>query len=181
MFFSRRSLLATGTGLAGLSAMQSPRALSIPSTRIPNSEIADLIERSAAANQALLNGDVDTYRSMISFTDNFTLMTPFGGEPSRGKDITYEQWEAMRSFFRNGTLLQEVIESYRSDELIVLVAIERTRVEVGGLPAQDWPLRVTLVYQREGNGWGLAHRHADALFSGINLKLAAAVARGEHR
>jgi ketosteroid isomerase-like protein len=57
--------------------------------------------------------------------------------------------------------------------------IERCHVEAGGLPAQDWPLRVTLVYRREGAEWRLAHRHADPLVKGVSHEQAAALARGE--
>lgn len=61
---------------------------------------------------------------------------------------------------------------------MVLAVIERQHVEVGGLPDQDWSLRVTLVYRREGSEWHLAHRHADPLVKGISLEQAAAIARG---
>ena len=30
-------------------------------------------------NAALLRGDVDRYRTMVPYTDDFTLMSPFGG------------------------------------------------------------------------------------------------------
>ena len=63
--------------------------------------------------------------------------------------------------------------------MVVLAIIERPRVEVGGLPAQEWPLRVTLVYRREGSEWRLAHRHADPLARGVSLEQAAALARGD--
>ena len=63
--------------------------------------------------------------------------------------------------------------------MVVLAIIERAHVEVGGLPAQDWALRVTLVYRREGSAWRLAHRHADPLSHAINLTQSAALARGE--
>lgn len=54
--------------------------------------------------------------------------------------------------------------------------------KVGVLPAQDWALRVTLVYRREGVEWRLAQRHADPLgASPINLTESAALARGERR
>lgn len=43
---------------------------------------------------------------------------------------------------------------------------------------QEWPLRVTLVYRREGSDWQLAHRHADPLFHEISLEGAAALAPG---
>ena len=45
-------------------------------------------------------------------------------------------------------------------------------------PAQDWALRVTLVYRREGDEWRLAHRHADPLAKGVSLEQAAALALG---
>jgi ketosteroid isomerase-like protein len=61
--------------------------------------------------------------------------------------------------------------------MVVLAIIERAHVEVGGLPPQDWSLRVTLVYRREGAEWRLAHRHADPLAKGITLQQAAALAR----
>jgi ketosteroid isomerase-like protein len=88
-----------------------------------------------------------------------------------------ERWEAMGRFFRNGTLEQEVVQSYASADMVVLAIIERAHVEVGGLPAQDWSLRVTLVYRREGTEWLLAHRHADPLVASISLEQSAALAR----
>lgn len=140
--------------------------------------LAELIQRSAEANAALMRGDVDKYRALVPLASDFTLMSPFGGMPTRGPDITSERWEAMERFFRNGTLEQEVVQSYASADMVVLAAIERAHVEVGGLPAQDWSLRVTLVYRREGTEWLLAHRHADPLVAGISLEQSAALARG---
>ena len=142
-------------------------------------EAAALIERSAEANAALMRGDVDRYRALVPTSGDFTLMSPFGGAPSHGSQLTDERWEAMRRFFRNGTLQQELVQSYATADMIVLATIERARVEVGGLPAQDWALRVTLVYRREGTGWQLVHRHADPLAPGVSVEQAAALARGE--
>ena len=91
--------------------------------------------------------------------------------------MTGDRWEATGRFFRNGTLEQEVVQTYASADMVVLAVIERARVEVGGLPAQDWALRVTLVYRRDGAEWRLAHRHADPLVAGISLEQAAVLAR----
>ena len=146
---------------------------------MPTSPVAALIQRSAEANAALMRGDVDRYRALVPITRDFTLMSPVGGTPTHGADMTSERWEATGRFFRNGTLEQEVVQSYASADMIVLAVIERAHVEVGGLPAQDWALRVTLVYRREGTEWRLAHRHADPLVAGISLEQAAALARGE--
>lgn len=143
------------------------------------SAVTGLIERSEEAHAALMRGEVARYRSLIKLADDFTLMSPFGGTPSRGADITDERWEAMGRFFRNGVFEQDVVQVYGSADIVVLVLLERQTVEVGGLPAQSWPLRVTLVYRREGAQWHLAHRHADPLAAGITVEKAAALARGE--
>ncbi|MGH6864719.1 MAG: YybH family protein [Methyloceanibacter sp.] len=135
------------------------------------------MQRSEESNSALMRGDIDGYTALISLAEDFTLMSPFGGTPTRGSDLTREWLEAMGRFFRNGRLEQEVVQSYGSDDMVVLATIERTSVEVGGLPAQDWSLRVTLVYRREGPEWRLAHRHADPLVKGISLEQAATLAR----
>jgi len=128
-----------------------------------------------------MRGDIDRYRALNSLTDDFTLMSPFGGTPTHGRDMTGEAWERMGRFFRNGTFALEVIQSYGTDDMVVLAIVERCNVEVGGLPAQEWPLRVTLVYRRDGSEWRLAHRHADPLVVGVSHTTAAALARGEIR
>lgn len=144
-----------------------------------NKMLSDLIRRSADAHAALMRGDLARYRELISYTDDFTLMSPFGGKPTRASDLTPERMEAMGRFFRNGSFEQDIVQSYGSADMVVLAIIERQHVEVGGLPAQDWPLRVTLVYRRDGSEWRLAHRHADPLVKGVSLAQAAALARGE--
>ena len=73
----------------------------------------------------------------------------------------------------------ELVQAYASPGMVVLAIIERANVEVGGLPAQDWALRVTLVYRRQGADWRLVHRHADPLANGVTLEQAAALAKGQ--
>jgi ketosteroid isomerase-like protein len=141
--------------------------------------VAELTRRSAEAHAALMRGDVGRYRALIKLANDFTLMSPFGGAPTRGADITAERWEAMGRFFRNGVFEQEVVHICASADMVALALIERQTVEVGSVPAQNWPLRVTLVYRREGAEWHLAHRHADPLAAGITVEKAAALARGE--
>ena len=60
----------------------------------------------------------------------------------------------------------------------MLVAVERQHGEVGGLPDQDWSLRVTLVFRRVGDRWEIAHRHADPLVREIPFEHCAQLARG---
>jgi ketosteroid isomerase-like protein len=141
--------------------------------------VAELIRRSAASNAALMRGDIERYRALVRIADDFTLMSPFGGAPTHGRELTADRIRAMGRFFRNGSLRQEVVQAYACADMVVLAVVERAHVEVGGLPAQDWSLRVTLVYRREGDAWLLAHRHADPLVAGISLEQSAALARGQ--
>jgi ketosteroid isomerase-like protein len=165
---SRRSLLAAGD-VSLTASVRDGQA---------DTAASDLARISEEANAALMRGDVATYRALVPRTQDFTLMSPFGGTPSRETDISEETWDGMSRFFRNGTLKQEVVQTYAGTDMIALAVIERAHVEVGGLPAQDWVLRVTLVYRREGGQWLLAHRHADPLGHAITLQRSAALARG---
>ncbi len=176
MLTPRRSFIAAGA--IGAASLAAAPARSQPKACDHGSAIAELTRRSEQANAALMRGDIATYLSLITVSDDFTLMSPFGGTPSRGA-YSREQWEKIGAFFRNGTLKQEVAGTYATADMIVLAIIEHGHGEVGGLPAQDWPLRVTLVYRRNGDKWLLVHRHADPLAKGISLEQSAALARGD--
>ena len=145
---------------------------------VTDEDLAELIRLSEEAASAYIRGDIRRYLTLIKHTDDYTLLAPFGGEPHRGFDASNEQLEALERYFQSGEANLEVVQSYTSTDLAVLVAIERQHGEVGGLPDQDWSLRVTLVYRREGAEWRLVHRHADPLVHGISLEQLAALARG---
>jgi ketosteroid isomerase-like protein len=106
-------------------------------------------------------------------------MQPFGGPASHGFDANPERLAAMARYFAGGNAELEVVETYASADLVVLVFIERQRGRVGGLPEQDWSLRVTQVYRRRGGAWELVHRHADPLVRNVGLEKTAALARGD--
>jgi ketosteroid isomerase-like protein len=105
-------------------------------------------------------------------------MPPYGGETARGFDVE-SALESTPEMFRGGEADLELVETYASGDLAVLVAIERQHGEVGGLPDQDWSLRVTLVFRREGSQWRLVHRHADPLVHAISMEHMAVLARGQ--
>jgi ketosteroid isomerase-like protein len=142
-------------------------------------QVQELIHHSEAANAALMRGDVERWQALLPRTSDFTLMAPMGGAPTHEAQITQQTIDAMSRFFRNGTLTQEVVQTYATDDMVVLVTIERSHVEVGGLPAQDWALRATLVYRREENEWRLAHRPADPLVARISVEQSAMLARAQ--
>jgi ketosteroid isomerase-like protein len=179
---SRRTLLAAGaTGLASLAAGLREASADMPAADMPPIDMppAERLARlSEEANGALLRGEVDAYRALVPRTQDFTLMSPFGGTPSHEAGFTEKTWEGMKTFFRNGVLKQELVAAYAGTDMVALAVIERANVEVGGLPAQDWALRVTLVYRREQGEWRLAHRHADPISHAITLQQSAALARG---
>lgn len=169
MHTSRRAILAT--------ALTSAAPAVTSGGEIASHDIAArLAALSETANGALMRGDIARYSELITFTDDFTFMSPFGGAPKRGP-LNDAQMTAMGRFFRDGVLKMDLIEAYVTEGIAVLAVVEHNHVAVGGLPAQDWTLRVTLVYRRYGAEWRLAHRHADPLPAELDLAGAAALAR----
>ena len=147
-------------------------------SNVSDEELAELIRRTSEAGSALISGDIRTYLALVPHADDYTLLDPFGGEPTRGFDASSESLETTERFFQGGEADLEQVESYTSGDLVVLVLIERQHGQVGGLPDQDWSLRVTWVFRREGSEWRQVHRHADPLVHGISVEQLAALARG---
>lgn len=172
---SRRSLLAAASAIGSLKAAGPATATDVTAANAIAQQLATTSEQ---ANDALMRGDLTRYRELVRFSPDFSLMSPFGGAPTHGAQLTEDKLASLGRFFRNGRLTQEVVQTYASADMVVLAVIERAvHVEVGGLPAQDWALRVTLVYRRVGTDWHLTHRHADPLVAGISLAQSAALAR----
>jgi ketosteroid isomerase-like protein len=143
-------------------------------------ELAALVQRTAEAAQALISGDIEGYAARIKHAHDYTLMSPYGGETVRGFDDSDAALDALAQFFRGGEAQVEVVETYASGDLAVLVVIERQHGTIGDLPEQDWSLRVTWVFRRTAaSDWELVHRHADALVHGIDHERLGALARGE--
>ena len=122
---------------------------------------AYLTERAREKNAAFMRGDMQRWSELVRIAPDFTLMQPFGGPASHGFDTSPRRMAELSKYFQNGKTELEVVETYVSVWIAVLVMIERQRAEVGGLPEQDWSLRVTEVYRKNGSEWQLAHRHAD--------------------
>src|SRR5262249_59053963 len=107
-------------------------------------------------------------------------MSPYGGDTVRGFDDSDEALDALAQFFRGGEANIEVVETYMSGDLAVLVVIERQQGTIGGLPEQDWSLRVTWCVRRTApSEWEVVHRHADALVHAIDQERLGVLARGE--
>ncbi len=144
-------------------------------TPVDVDELVDLMREAASA---YIGGNVRRYFELMQHADDFTLMDPFGGDVSRESVPTEERLVALEEYFKGGECTLEVVQTYASGNLAVLVVVERQHGEVGGYPDQDWSLRVTLVFRREGGVWHLVHRHADALVHPITFEQLAQLARG---
>ncbi len=141
-------------------------------------EVDGLVRRAAEGNDAFMNGDMTRWLALTPHCPDFSIMSPFGAWTANGFDASPEHLAAMAANFTEATTELEVISSHASPEMIVLAVVERQRGVVGGLPEQDWSLRVTLVFRRVGAAWQLVHRHADPLVGPITLGQLSMIARG---
>ena len=121
--------------------------------KVTDEELTELVQRVTIAAKAYISGDIRTYFLLMEHSDDYTLMSPFGGEVERGFDISPEHIESLERFFQGGEAEVDIVETYTSGDLAVLVLIERQHGEVGGLPDQDLSLRVTWVFRRDGSDW----------------------------
>ena len=172
------------TRLALKAALAMPLSASAAQEPMPTAseqEVADLVRKTEARASAFMRGDMDRWSGLMRIAEDFTLMQPFGGAASRGFDASPDRLARLASYFRNGDAKVELVQSYASGDLVVLAVVEREHGEVGGLPDQDWSLRVTQVYRKHGSEWQLVHRHADPLVHNVGLEAAAAIARGARR
>ena len=150
------------------------------SRTVTDEELAALVQRITEAAQALISGDIEGYVARIDHAHDYTLMSPYGGDSVRGFDDSDEALAGLARFFRGGEATVEVVETYTSGDLVVLVVIERQHGTIGDLPEQDWSLRVTWVFRRTaGSDWELVHRHADVLVHAIDHERLGVLARGE--
>jgi ketosteroid isomerase-like protein len=141
-------------------------------------DIDELVRRTEEAAAALIRGDIDRYLELTDHAPGYTLMNPFGGPAVQYEDRAGSVRESA-GYFQGGDAKLEVAEVHAWDDTVVLVMIERQHGKVGDLPEQDWSLRVTQVFRREGSDWKLVHRHADPLVHPIGLGQVGALARGE--
>jgi len=144
---------------------------------ISDDELDELIRRTEEATTAFMQGEMDRYLELTRHAEGYTLANPFGGAPRRYEDRAESLREAA-DYFAGGEARIELVKAHAWGDTLVLVMIERQHGLVGGLPDQEWDLRVTQVYRREDSEWLLVHRHADPLVEPIGLERAAEIARG---
>lgn len=141
--------------------------------------IDELLATIGEATAAYIGGDMDRYFELFDHGDAYTLMPPYGGPTRHGFTVTDEDRAALKRFFTGGTGVFEMEGCWHAGDLAVVAGIERQRGEVGGLPEQDWSLRVTLVLRDRGGRWEMVHRHADGLVHELPFDLFARIAAGD--
>ena len=80
-------------------------------------------------------------------------------------ELTTKQNAASKQMFKDGESTFEVVNKIVTDDLVVLVMIERNTIRVQGANEdQPWVLRTTQVFRLDQDGrWWRLHRHADPL------------------
>ncbi len=141
----------------------------MPFNKPSAAEIADLVRRATQGNDAFMNGKMDQWLALTPHSPDYSLMSPFGGWSTNGFNASPERLAAMSRHFASAKTELELVATHATADMVVLAVVERQYGVVGDLPAQDWSLRVTLVYQRRGKDWHLVHRHADPLVKSIAL------------
>ena len=146
--------------------------------QITDADLAELVELMRDAASAYIGGEIRRYFDLMQHADDFTLMDPFGGETQRHTPVTDARIAELEELFQGGECTLEVVETYASGNLAVLVVVEHQHAKVGPYPPQDWSLRATLLFRREAGVWRLAHRHADPLVHPITFDQLSELTRG---
>jgi ketosteroid isomerase-like protein len=131
---------------------------------MPAKSLQDAIEESHAAGDAILKGDKSGYQALFTQREDVTLGNPFGPF-AKGRRNVEATLAGAASHYRDGGMSgADLVATYVSDDLAVVVENERGKTKVGG--AQDLApvaIRVTSVFRLEGDFWKLVHRHADPI------------------
>src|SRR5215211_8762201 len=110
---------------AALGTIRNHKEAAMAQGSVTDQELADLIQRAGEASSAFIRGDVGRYLALITHADDYTLMAPFGGTPTRGFDTSPERLAELARYFQAGTSELEVVHTYASGDMVVLVVIER--------------------------------------------------------
>ena len=118
--------------------------------------------RLRAADTALHNGDAAPRAAIWSHNDPVTLFgAALGGS---GWPKISAIFDRVASRFSNCTSWEyEVVAAGTSGDLAYIVGIEHTTASVNGATPEQYALRVTTIFRREGGEWKVVHRHADPM------------------
>ncbi|BDZ54030.1 nuclear transport factor 2 family protein [Agromyces marinus] len=114
-----------------------------------------------AAERALLDGDDRPRRSTWSRVEPVSALGAWRNAVGRAGLV--EAFEVLASSFSDCTEYVFDLISYEvSGSMAYTVGYEHFTARIDGSP-RTMTLRATQVYRRDGDGWHVVHRHADAM------------------
>ena len=147
-------------------------------TNITDQEIEAIMADLQAAGNAWMCGDAAPFGRLMTESEDFTILGPFGGPAAKGHRNWAQIAPLIAKNFQRGASKIRLVQSYTSGDLLVLVLDEEQHGELFGGQDQPWSLRSTQVYRREGEKWKIVHRHADPLVRMRSPQETIALARG---
>jgi ketosteroid isomerase-like protein len=116
-----------------------------------------------AAQRGLQSGNAAVYKAIWSRSDDATLIGGFGGGVEKGWERVSQRIDWVATQFTNGTNTIERLVTHSDGKLGYVVQIEHLRFQVPGQAKESTrDYRVTMLFQKEPEGWKLLHRHADS-------------------
>jgi ketosteroid isomerase-like protein len=131
-----------------------------------NPELADFerfLQLRSEAAEAFVNGDAEAMARLITAAPPATFFGPGGGvvQGPGEVDATFRNQAAP---FQEGRSRFEVLQIAAADDLACWAGLQLvTALMKGKAEPTQFKLRVSEIFRKEGGGWKLVHRHADAL------------------
>jgi ketosteroid isomerase-like protein len=127
-------------------------------------DLESVVEECHNALAAIIIGDAEPWRALLSHRDDVTLGNPFGPFV-RGFNDVMAAATAAAGRYRDGVITGfDRIARQQSAELALVVEVERFEAKVGGsTDLGPVALRVTSAFRREDGEWKVVHRHADPI------------------
>jgi hypothetical protein len=147
---------------------------------VTEAEITELLMLLDQGRQSWVDGKLGYGRGFdVEQDDDMTIFGPFGGEALRGTAQLAGRQDRAASLFSGGEGECDIVKTIVSDDVVVVIQVERNNVRVqGARNPQPWMLRTTQVFERRGDRWVRLHRHADPLIDLRAPERTFAIARG---
>jgi ketosteroid isomerase-like protein len=147
---------------------------------VTEADIDELLVMLDQGRQSWIDGNLGYGRGFdVEQDEDMTIFGPFGGEALRGTAELAGRQDRAASLFGGGEGRCELVKTIRSDDVVVIIQVERNEARVqGASDPQPWVLRTTQVFERRGDQWVRLHRHADPLIDLRTPERTFAIARG---